>query len=105
MEIIKAVISKNERLIAGFAGLVFAVAIVASFTFIIQNCHHECTSEHCSICREIHACENNLNIFTGNVSTNYTAVTFITSETFIIGCVCSIDLSNTLVSLKVKLSD
>ena len=92
-----------------FAAVIMCIMLVLSiFTasfYIVSRAHHECTGQDCPICHEIQLCVQFLNTVGGAVILS--AVVLFTVHEILIVLMSFVHVcqNNTLVSLKVKLSD
>lgn len=95
---------QHNRIISVMLCIVMVFSLVLSAAFIINFADHVCTGEHCEICYHIHACEQTLKkLAIGTSALAGILAMKIVSALIPASCynVCS---SDTLISLKVKLS-
>lgn len=44
---------KRNRIIAFMAAVILLVTVLFSYEYIIQNAHHSCSGEECTVCMEL----------------------------------------------------
>ena len=96
---------KKNRIIAILLAVMVLFVMLYSALFIVAEVGHDCTGENCPVCYQINVCQNTLK----NLSFVVCAVVFSIAFTHIL-CrntfVCTVSVQdNSLVALKVKLSD
>lgn len=95
----------GKRLIAAVLALSVVVVMLFSFCFIIEEAEHDCDGDDCQICYQISVCKNALKPlaigFVAFVLAIYLYL-FIFEQIVV---ACESQSYNSLVSLKVKLSD
>ena len=96
---------EKHRFAAVLMCVILTAVILLSSFYIVEEAHHDCTGQNCPICHEIQLCVQFLNTVGG--AAIIVVVAFFTVREFLIVLplfdhVCQ---NNTLVSLKVKLSD
>ncbi len=97
---------KTKRLIAVCLAALFVFAFSFSVSYIALETHHACTGENCRICHVLQSCRDTLTSF-GSIRAAKTAE----PAALCAQAVCAAffpaaqDVSCTLVSLKVKLTD
>ena len=92
-----------RKSVSVFAAVMLLLAVLFSAFFISEELHHDCTGEDCPICRTISLCETLLNrAFSG---TAVMAVSFLAVITVMFDCLLPgiPDITDTLVSNKVRL--
>lgn len=98
-------ISRRTRFISILVFILFFFVTVASLFFIIDQADHECSGTKCSICHKIIECKNLL-----KTNSCICQIDVIQLFLFLMITISMLQLSmavfqNTLVSLKVKLSN
>ncbi len=97
--------TKRNRSVALFMALAVFVVVLFSSLYTVENADHDCVGESCPICAQIAVCENTLHGFS-MAAVAVAAIVF--APVF---CALAVKpafvslFSDTLVSLKVKLSD
>lgn len=95
----------NKKVIAILLAAFMLISILFSYHFIIENAHHDCTGEKCSICLQLEEAAQFIS-----------SIKFVSILSFTMAVLCiftkwvahetkDICVNNTLVSLKVKLLD
>lgn len=97
--------SKKKRITALVLMILFVFITLFMTIFIAEEANHECIGDNCQICRQINFCENILkNISSGTAASAVISACFL----FLYGVIlphCRNFCINTLVTLKVKLSN
>lgn len=95
----------KKKIAAVVMCFMLVMSIFLASLYIVSKAHHECTGQDCPICHEIQLCVQFLNTVGGAVI--ITAVVLFTLHEFLIVLTSFLYIcrNNTLVSLKVKLSD
>ncbi|WMI79815.1 hypothetical protein [Anaerotignum sp. MB30-C6] len=96
---------KNKRLVAAFLALLLICTLFFSFFFVAAKSNHDCVDKGCSICQEIQFCIQTIR----SISTVVTATTtLVITAFFLVRFIVPIVqrmIIQTLVSLKVKLTN
>ena len=95
----------KQRTAALTAAFVLLLAMVYSTFFIAVEINHECSGEDCPVCCQLAACENTVRSFSADAMTTVFAAAALFSFFFTFSDHEVCPFRNTLVSLKVKLSD
>lgn len=96
---------KNKRLMAAFLALLLVCTLFFSFFFVAAKSNHDCVDEVCSICQEIQTCIQTIRSISIAVTAAATlAIAAFSLVRVIVPIVQSI-IFQTLVSLKVKLTN
>ena len=86
-------------------GLIFLFVISASFLLVIKEQNHHCSGQDCPICHEIMICQNILHSISGNTGSICLAIFFLIILSVLQKTHDVCQTRQTLVSLKVKLTD
>lgn len=96
----------TRRLIAVSLAALFVFTLSFPLSYIALEAHHHCTGENCRICHVIQNCRNTLASFSSICTAKTEEPTAPCAEAVYIAFFPVVqDISHTLVSLKVKLSD
>ncbi len=97
--------TKKNRILASILAVAFVIVMLFSVCFIVAESNHICIGEDCPICYQISICENTLKtIGLAGFEIGVTALSL--SLTAVSPCSVRLaSLTDSLVSLKVKLSD
>lgn len=96
---------KKKRIAAAFLAVTILLVLLFSAAFIAAEADHDCAGENCPICDQIAACQNILKTF--SLAVCIAAFPAVFSYTLCRGSFACADVipRNTLVSLKVKLTN
>ncbi|MCD7764406.1 MAG: hypothetical protein LUI14_14725 [Lachnospiraceae bacterium] len=98
-------INQKNRAAAFVIALVLLFVMCFSSFYVVKNANHHCFGEQCPICEQIAACENTLHGFSLAAAV-IAAVLFVPALcTSAVKPLSVFSFSDTLVSLKVKLSN
>lgn len=95
----------RKRLVALAVGVIFCLTMVFSFAFVMAHADHDCIGEGCPVCREIAACLQTLR--SGTAAAGLIAVA-VAGLLFALPAAAPVDHNgsrDTLITLKVKLSN
>lgn len=97
--------TKQTRFLTIFLAVLMAFVMLSSITYIAVEAGHDCTGQDCVVCHQINACQNilkNLGLVTA-VAAVAVALIYISHQAVLPDAetICI----NTLVALKVKLSN
>lgn len=97
--------TKKKRIVSLVLAVTVLFVVLYSTFYIAAEADHDCVGDNCPICYQIRVCQNTLK----NVALAAHAAAFTTAVAYILCSVISacaeIKQSDTLVSLKVKLSN
>lgn len=96
---------KSRRLIALVTAAVFAIAFCFSVLFIAEEAEHNCAGGDCQICEQINVCLHFFDNFTPKPNSAFLALVISFSVVLCLGFAVEGKKLNTLVNLKVKLSN
>ena len=95
---------KNNRILAIIIVIFLLAVSLLSYNFIIDNIHHACTGEECSICLEIEAIIKYFTNFKFIIFVPFSMVILcVFTQLFYIIVETSFVIKKTLISLKVEL--
>ena len=96
---------EKKKRIAAFLAVTILLVLLFSAVFIAAEADHDCAGENCPICAQIAVCQNILKTF--SLAVCIAAFPAVFSYTLCRGSFACTDaiLRNTLVSLKVKLTN
>ncbi len=98
--------AKMKRLMAFVLIFTYAFVMLFSVSYIVSRSDHDCTDEDCAVCDIIGVCKNALSSFTSSFASPHFKMAALSVVLLVL---CEISLKaqekDTLVSLKVKLSD
>lgn len=97
--------TKKMRSIALLVSFVVLFVMLCSAFYIVAEADHDCTGENCPICYQISVCQNTLKDLSFAVCTAAFGAAFTYTLCQSVSARTEDSQSNTLVSLKVKLSD
>ena len=97
--------AKHKRIAAAFLAAALLLVMLGSALFIIEESDHDCIGEGCAICFQLNVCQNVLKnlclaVFTAAVAKGVLSALHIGAHTR-----REPDFSDTLVTMKVKLSN
>lgn len=95
---------QHFRAISTMLCIVAVFSIVLSTAFIINFADHECTGDDCEICFHIYTCEQTLKKLTIGASIGAGIITKRIVSALVSAFCCNVCSSDTLISMKVKLS-
>ncbi len=95
----------NRRIIALFTVLIFTLALVFPVLYIINETDHNCSGIDCQICEQVNVCMHFFDNFTPDPNEGIFILSACFAVVFCIGSVVVSKKLNTLVNLKVKLSN
>lgn len=97
--------TKKIRSIALIVAFAVLFVMLCSTLYIVAEADHDCTGENCPICYQISVCQNTLKNLSFAVCTAVFAAAFTYTLCQSVSARTESIQSDTLVSLKVKLSD
>ena len=97
--------NKRNRIFAFVLAVSMAFVLLFSVFYIAVNSDHDCVGEHCQVCCRIAACENTLKTLSGGAFIVAFAVATVYILIRIIEFFTSSVIANSLVALKVKLTN
>ena len=97
--------SRKKRFLTMLLAAVLGAAVLFSVAYIAEEVNHECTGTGCAVCQQISVCESLLKTVGGAaLAAGAAAMVFSKQHGAVLPCAeCA--QTNTLISLKVKLSD
>lgn len=97
--------SRKKRFLTMLLAAVLGAAVLFSVAYIAEEVNHECTGTGCAVCQQISVCESLLKAVGGAaLAAGAAAMVFSKQHGAVLPCAeCA--QTNTLISLKVKLSD
>ena len=95
----------KQRIVSIAAALMLIISLVSSVTFSAVEANHDCIGESCPICIQIKGCENTLKNLVFTVSGCKAALAVVFFVCLIVKKAYTVFCADTLISLKVKLSD
>ena len=97
--------SRKKRFLTMLIAAVLGAAVLFSVAYIAEEVNHECTGAGCAVCQQISVCESLLKAVSGAaLAAGAVAMVFSKQHGAALPCAeCA--QTNTLISLKVKLSD
>lgn len=96
---------KNARLTALTLAAILAAVMLFSVLFVAAEADHDCSGEDCAVCFQINICVKTLESCTRAVASAAVAA-FVCAAAAVSVCACMAAAENdSLVTLKVKLSD
>ncbi|MGN0458774.1 MAG: hypothetical protein ACI4IL_07385 [Eubacterium sp.] len=96
---------KRNRIISVIVAVAMAIGLVSSALFIIENSEHNCLGEDCQVCAQINL---NLKLFDNQTPKPENAlltISFVWIVVLTLGCIKDNIKADTLISLKIKLSN
>ncbi len=97
---------KHKRIIALTLAAILALSFAFSSLFIVLEANHDCTrDEDCEICQQIDICLHLFKDFSPDPNTAVYSAPIIFSVVLLIGFIMMSKTHNTLINLKVKLSN
>lgn len=96
---------KRNRIVPFVMAFIMLLSVAFSILFIAEEADHICSNQDCRICYQINCCLDLLNTFSPAPSAVLTAAVLIFTVVLTIGAVRINRNINTLISLKVKLSN
>lgn len=97
--------TKRKRLISVFLAFSVIFVILFSAVYIASESNHECTDGECIVCLHINMCKNAFTVFKFIIASVFIFKAMFRLVSSISENIASAFKANTLVSLKVKLSD
>ncbi|MBQ7203900.1 MAG: hypothetical protein IJS03_07810 [Eubacterium sp.] len=94
-----------KKLVALFSALLFALVLTSSILFVAVESEHNCTGNDCQICEQVSICLHIFDNTTPDPEVNTPAIFAGFAVVLCIGFEIVCKKLNTLVDLKVKLSD
>ena len=96
---------KRNKIVAVLLAVTFLFVMLGSALFIAAEVDHDCVGENCPICFQINVCRNTLKSLSLAVCAAVFAVAFTYTLRVSISAHAETATGNSLVTLKVKLSD
>lgn len=97
--------SKRNRLLAFAMAGVVLFSLLFSSCYIALNANHHCTGEHCQICTRISMCEDTLKSFSFTGAMGVFGALAVYFLVRLISLFSDYSFSESLITLKVKLSN
>ena len=95
--------SRKKRFLTMLLAAVLGAAVLFSVAYIAEEVNHECTGAGCAVCQQISVCESLLKAVGGAaLAAGAAAMVFSKQHGAALPCA---ECAQTLISLKVKLSD
>jgi len=94
---------KTSKKLAAFLSVLFVVALVVSFCFVIAESDHDCSGEDCHVCRAINAVATVFVKFSLAVIVVLSALSLVFSAATAVSARAENAIFSTPVSLRVKL--
>lgn len=97
--------SNRKKILSAAVAFVMIFSIAFSVLFIAAEAEHSCPLSDCRICRQINACLNLLNSISPDADTAIISSAVVFAVLLIIGVIMHSAVNNTLIQMKVKLSN
>ncbi|MGN0523762.1 MAG: hypothetical protein ACI4IG_05785 [Eubacterium sp.] len=96
---------KRNRLISVIVAVAMAIGLVSSAVFVIENSNHKCTGVDCQVCDHV---KLNLKAFDNQTPKPESVLAVLTvawAIVLVLGCRANNVKTDTLINLKIKLSN
>ncbi|MCH5315772.1 MAG: hypothetical protein J1E81_07650 [Eubacterium sp.] len=97
--------AKRKKIFAAVIALAIAFALLFSALFIVTQADHSCTESCCRICQQINTCLEQMSNITAASSSVPLAAILAFALVLVFGSDKNVFGTNTLIKLKVKLSN
>lgn len=97
--------TKNNRILTLLLALIVGFVVMFSSVFTVVEAYHNCEEEHCQVCYQISVCKNTLKTLSDVVVTISAAIALVYSLLTCLFVFITNRQSESLVTLKVKLSN
>ena len=96
---------KRSRIIAFMAAVILLVTVFFSYEYIIQNAHHNCSGEECTVCMELAMAAQTISHLKVIPVLSFSMTVLCVFTLVYTGITQTLSIPKTLITLKVELLD